>query len=41
MFNENCPERHNFLVINYGAKFSDMYLDESFEVIDQSKLTEK
>ena len=41
MFNENCPERHNFLVINYGAKFSDMYLDESFEVIDQSKLTDK
>ena len=33
MFRENVKEKHDFFVINYSNKHSEMYLDKNFEVI--------
>ena len=37
MINEHLKEKHDYIVINYGAKLKDMYLDKNFEPIDQTK----
>jgi len=34
MFRANVREKHDFLVINYSNRLTDMYLNSDFEVID-------
>ncbi len=41
MFRDNVKEKHDFLVINHTNKFSEMYLDKTFDVIDTKEYTTK
>ena len=36
MFRENVKEKHDFFVINYSNKHSEMYLDKNFDVISMN-----
>ena len=33
LFRENVKERHDFFVINYSNKHSEMYMNRDFEII--------